>query len=215
MNYINAKSPLLAGTDVQLSTEDGIAYITGRGGIATLDKTVVYNTAGNALEVSSLENMVAAYPVLYDAFDNGLINEAVMEAFTVTSDAYTSNLVTPLDGVAISGGNIILTAAGTAAPKLALGSSTVDINNVNIAVGATAALTNSDHASYTLVPAPATPALSGNVVSVELEIPGATVTTTPTGITVTGLSGLSTLKATLTDATGLVYTSSVRIEPLR
>ena len=96
--------------------------------------------------------------------------------------------------------------------QLKLGTSTVAVNNTNITSGATAALTNSNGASYTLD----TAAPSGNVVKAEFTIEsGATVALTATGIKVTGLTGMSTLKVTLTDATGIVYTSTVQIQPAK
>ena len=63
--------------------------------------------------------------------------------------------------------------------SLKLGTSTVAVNNTNITSGATAALTNSNGASYTLD----TAAPSGNVVKAEFTIEsGATVALTATGI---------------------------------
>jgi len=35
------------------------------------------------------------------------------------------------------------------------------------------------------------------------------------GIVVSGLTGMSTLKVTFTDATGLIYTSTVKIQPAK
>ncbi|WP_289630406.1 hypothetical protein [uncultured Phocaeicola sp.] len=219
VKYIDSKSPIATSSNVELSTENGIARINGRGGLAILNKTVVYNATGDALKENTFANMTAYYPLFYqvtktdanrflthDEFD------ALQEAFTVASDSYTSKLVTPLAGVAISTGDIVLNAAGEAALSLKLGTSTVVVNNTNIARGATAALTNSNGASYTLN----TAAPSGNVVKAEFTIEsGATVALTATGIKVTGLTGMSTLKVTLTDATGIVYTSTVQIQPAK
>ena len=39
--------------------------------------------------------------------------------------------------------------------------------------------------------------------------------TVANSITVTGLTGMSTLKVTFTDATGLIYTSTVKIQPAK
>ena len=219
VKYIDSKSPIATSSNVELSTENGIARISGRGGLAILDKTVVYNATGDALKENTFANMTAYYPLFYQVTKTDanrfLTNDefdALQEAFTVASDSYTSKLVTPLAGVAISTGDIVLNAAGEAALSLKLGTSTVVVNNTNIASGATAALTNSNGASYTLN----TAAPSGNVVKAEFTIEsGATVVLTATGIKVTGLTGMSTLKVTLTDATGIVYTSTVQIQPAK
>ena len=219
VKYIDSKSPIATSSNVELSTENGIARISGRGGLAILDKTVVYNATGDALKENTFANMTAYYPLFYQVTKTDanrfLTNDefdALQEAFTVASDSYTSKLVTPLAGVAISTGDIVLNAAGEAALSLKLGTSTVVVNNTNIASGATAALTNSNGASYTLN----TAAPSGNVVKAEFTIEsGATVALTATGIKVTGLTGMSTLKVTLTDATGIVYTSTVQIQPAK
>ena len=219
VKYIDSKSPIATSSNVELSTENGIARISGRGGLAILDKTVVYNATGDALKENTFANMTAYYPLFYQAqisdLNSTLTNDefdALQEAFTVASDSYTSKLVTPLAGVAISTGDIVLNAAGEAALSLKLGTSTVAVNNTNITSGATAALTNSNGASYTLD----TAAPSGNVVKAEFTIESdATVALTATGIKVTGLTGMSTLKVTLTDATGIVYTSTVQIQPAK
>ncbi len=217
IKYINGKSPVT--NDRGLSTEEGVATIS-TDGYATLDKNIVYNTAGNALKETSLAGMKAYYPIFYQATqsDLGLSTnddlEAVQEAFTVASDAYASKLITPLNGIAISSGDIILDGSGKAAVKIKLDSSTLDVKSANIAPAATSGLTNSNKATYTLLPS--TNVASANKVNTLFEIAsGATVTVGAAGIEVNGLTGLSTLKVTFTDATGLVYTSSVQIQPVK
>lgn len=111
VKYIDSKSPIAAASNTELSTEEGVATVGG-GGIATLDKTVVYNTAGDALKETTFANMVAAYPLFYQVgtTESGLTQDElniVLEAFTVTSTAYTSKLITPLYGIAFDGKDII------------------------------------------------------------------------------------------------------------
>ena len=111
VKYIDSKSPIAAASNTELSTEEGVATV-GDGGIATLDKTVVYNTAGDALKETTFANMVAAYPLFYQVgtTESGLTQDElniVLEAFTVTSTAYTSKLITPLYGIAFDGKDII------------------------------------------------------------------------------------------------------------
>ena len=220
VKYIDSKSPIATSSNVELSTENGIARISGRGGLAILDKTVVYNATGDALKENTFANMTAYYPLFYQAQISDLNStltsdefDALQEAFTVASDSYTSKLVTPLAGVAISTGDIILDASGKATGiELELDESTLAVNNTNITTAPTAGLTNSNEATYKLVTGTAT----GNDVKAEFTIEsGATVTLTATGIQVTGLTGMSTLKVTLTDATGIVYTSTVQIQPAK
>ena len=220
VKYIDSKSPIATSSNVELSTENGIARIGGRGGLAILDKTVVYNATGDALKENTFANMTAYYPLFYQAniaaLNSALTSDefdALQEAFTVASDSYTSKLVTPLAGVAISSGDIILDASGEATGiELELDASTLAVNNVNIAATPTTGLTNSNEATYKLVTGTAT----GNNVKAEFTIEsGATVALTATGIKVTGLTGMSTLKVTLTDATGIVYTSTVQIQPAK
>jgi len=220
VKYIDSKSPIATSSNVELSTENGIARISGRGGLAILDKTVVYNATGDALKENTFANMTAYYPLFYQAniaaLNSALTNDefdALQEAFTVASDSYTSKLVTPLAGVAISSGDIILDASGEATGiELELDASTLAVNNVNIAATPATGLTNSNEATYKLVTGTAT----GNNVKTEFTIEsGATVALTATGIKVTGLTGMSTLKVTLTDATGIVYTSTVQIQPAK
>ena len=220
VKYIDSKSPIATSSNVELSTENGIARISGRGGLAILDKTVVYNATGDALKENTFANMTAYYPLFYQAQTSDLNStlttdefDALQEAFTVASDSYTSKLVTPLAGVAISSGDIILDASGEATGiELELDASTLAVNNVNIAATPTTGLTNSNEATYKLVTGTAT----GNNVKAEFTIEsGATVALTATGIKVTGLTGMSTLKVTLTDATGIVYTSTVQIQPAK
>ena len=194
LKYIDSKSPIASASNTELSTEEGVATV-GDGGIATLDKTVVYNTAGDALKETTFANMVAAYPLFYQVgtTESGLTQDElniVLEAFTVTSTAYTSKLITPLYGIAFDGKDI--TASSPAA-----------------------GLTNSNQAKYTFLPS--TSIASANAVKTEFSIEqsGTNVTLDADGIVVTGLTGMSTLKVTFTDATGLIYTSTVKIQPAK
>ena len=219
VKYIDSKSPIAAASNTELSTEEGVATVGG-GGIATLDKTVVYNTAGDALKETTFANMVAAYPLFYQVgtTESGLTQDElniVLEAFTVTSTAYTSKLITPLYGIAFDGKDIILDANGKAATKLVLDESNMAVNNTNIASSPAAGLTNSNQAKYTFLPSTST--ASANAVKTEFSIEqsGTSVTLDADGIVVTGLTGMSTLKVTFTDATGLIYTSTVKIQPAK
>ena len=220
VKYIDSKSPIAAASNTELSTEEGVATV-GDGGIATLDKTVVYNTAGDALKETTFANMVAAYPLFYQVgtTESGLTQDElniVLEAFTVTSTAYTSKLITPLYGIAFDGKDIILDADGKATTKLVLDESNMAVNNANIAASSPAAgLTNSNQAKYTFLPSTST--ASANTVKTEFSIEqsGTNVTLDADGIVVTGLTGMSTLKVTFTDATGLIYTSTVKIQPAK
>ena len=78
-----------------------------------------------------------------------------------------------------------------------------------------AGLTNSNQAKYTFLPSTST--ASANAVKTEFSIEqsGTSVTLDADGIVVTGLTGMSTLKVTFTDATGLIYTSTVKIQPAK
>ena len=220
VKYIDSKSPIAAASNTELSTEEGVATV-GDGGIATLDKTVVYNTAGDALKETTFANMVAAYPLFYQVgtTESGLTQDElniVLEAFTVTSTAYTSKLITPLYSIAFDGKDIILDADGKATTKLVLDESNMAVNNANIAASSPAAgLTNSNQAKYTFLPSTST--ASANTVKTEFSIEqsGTNVTLDADGIVVTGLTGMSTLKVTFTDATGLIYTSTVKIQPAK
>ena len=219
IKYIDSKSPIAAASNTELSTEEGVATVGG-GGIATLDKTVVYNTARDALKETTFANMVAAYPLFYQVgtTESGLTQDElniVLEAFTVTSTAYTSKLITPLYGIAFDGKDIILDANGKAATKLVLDESNMAVNNTNIASSPAAGLTNSNQAKYTFLPSTST--ASANAVKTEFSIEqsGTSVTLDADGIVVTGLTGMSTLKVTFTDATGLIYTSTVKIQPAK
>ena len=220
VKYIDSKSPIAAASNTELSTEEGVATV-GDGGIATLDKTVVYNTAGDALKETTFANMVAAYPLFYQVgtTESGLTQDElniVLEAFTVTSTAYTSKLITPLYGIAFDGKDIILDADGKATTKLVLDESNMAVNNANIAASSPAAgLTNSNQAKYTFLPSTST--ASANTVKTEFSIEqsGTNVTLDADGIVVSGLTGMSTLKVTFTDATGLIYTSTVKIQPAK
>ena len=220
VKYIDSKSPIAAANNTELSTEEGVATV-GDGGIATLDKTVVYNTAGDALKETTFANMVAAYPLFYQVgtTESGLTQDElniVLEAFTVTSTAYTSKLITPLYGIAFDGKDIILDADGKATTKLVLDESNMAVNNTNITASSPAAgLTNSNQAKYTFLPSTST--ASANAVKTEFSIEqsGTSVTLDADGIVVSGLTGMSTLKVTFTDATGLIYTSTVKIQPAK
>ena len=56
---IDSKYPIATSSNVELSTENGIARISGRGGLAILDKTVVYNATGHAQKENTIANITA------------------------------------------------------------------------------------------------------------------------------------------------------------
>ena len=107
-------------------------------------------------------------------------------------------------------------ADGKATTKLVLDESNMAVNNANITASSPAAgLTNSNQAKYTFLPS--TSIASANAVKTEFSIEqsGTNVTLDADGIVVSGLTGMSTLKVTFTDATGLIYTSTVKIQPAK
>ena len=74
---------------------------SGKGGIIKLDKSVAYKNA--KLAVSELKNMIAYTSVLAglqsNQVESGASIEEIQEAFSVSSEAYTTQIKTALDGV--------------------------------------------------------------------------------------------------------------------
>ena len=95
--------PIVVASDVEETVTNNRRVVTTpiRNDV-TLDKDNVYNTAKTALKVSELTEMYA----YYDVFDNvkdvtmgGANYDAVRQAFTVTSKAFTTQIKTALDGI--------------------------------------------------------------------------------------------------------------------
>lgn len=99
--------PIIGWTN-EFVTDNTQAVMTNIASGVELDKNVVYNEDGNALEVSELKDMRA----YYDVFDGvtgaqmGLVNpaaeEAVKRAFTAVSNPFTTQIQEALYGVAIN-----------------------------------------------------------------------------------------------------------------
>ena len=100
--------PITGWTD-EYVTDNTKAVMTYIADGVELDKNVVYNEDGNALEVSELKDMRAYYDV-FDGVTASDMNasmtpaeyEAVTQAFTAVSDPFTTQIKTALDGVAIN-----------------------------------------------------------------------------------------------------------------
>ena len=107
-NAIEHNQYPITGWTNEFVTDNTQAVMTNIASGVELDKNVVYNEDGNALEVRELKDMRA----YYDVFDGvtgaqmGLVNpaeeEAVKRAFTAVSDPFTTQIKTALDGVAIN-----------------------------------------------------------------------------------------------------------------
>ena len=107
-NAIEHNQYPITGWTNEFVTDNTQAVMTNIASGVELDKNVVYNEDGNALEVRELKDMRA----YYDVFDGvtgaqmGLVNpaeeEAVKRAFTAVSNPFTTQIQEALYGVAIN-----------------------------------------------------------------------------------------------------------------
>ncbi len=108
-NAIEHNQYPITGWTNEFVTDNTQAVMTNIASGVELDKNVVYNEDGNALEVSELKDMRAYYDV-FDGVTASDMNasmtpaeyEAVTQAFTAVSDPFTTQIKTALDGVAIN-----------------------------------------------------------------------------------------------------------------
>jgi len=201
----------------------------------TLDKANVYNDNGDALEVSELTEMYA----YYDVFDGETslttpAYDAVRQAFTVTSKAFTTQIKTALDGITaavyddnVVVNNVVLNSDYTITEGSGDGSDAAKFNGFIFRLNGDHLYVNENNLDtgsvydlldiFTLYdPNVASPGLINNNVEVTFEgANGETVTWNTTNHYLQfniGANNTSTLRITLKDATGIEYKQEIKVQ---
>ena len=236
-SYNNYPIDLTASGAEETVTDNRQVVTTPISNDVTLDKDNVYNTAQTALKVSELTEMYA----YYDVFDNvadgtmGIADnyDAVRQAFTVTSKAFTTQIKTALDGITAAVykdnnvvNNVVLNSDKTITEGSGNGSDGAKFNGFVFRLNGDYLYVNKDNLDmgttydkldiFTLFdPNETSPAFTGNNVKVIFEgANGESIkwNTSNQYLQFDINTDASTLKITFKDATGIEYKQEVKVQ---
>ncbi len=235
-SYNNYPIDLAASGAEETVTNNRRVVTTPISNDVTLDKDNVYNTAKTALKVSELTEMYAYYDV-FDNVDDAIMGranyDAVRQAFTVTSKAFTTQIKTALDGITAAVykdnnvvNNVVLNSDKTITQGSGNGSESAKFNGFVFRLNGDYLYVNKDNLDmgntydkldiFTLFdPNETSPSFTGNLVKVIFE--GANRETikwnTSNQYLQFGINtDASTLKITFKDATGIEYKQEVKVQ---
>ena len=236
-SYNNYPIDLTASGADETVTDNRRVVTTPISNDVTLDKNNVYNTAKTALKVSELTEMYAYYDVFDDVTDGAMgsaINyDAVRQAFTVTSKAFTTQIKTALDGITAAVykdnnvvNNVVLNSDNTITQGSGNGSDGAKFNGFVFRLNGDYLYVNKDNLDmgttydkldiFTLFdPNETSPAFTGNNVKVIFEgANGESIkwNTSNQYLQFDINTDASTLKITFKDATGIEYKQEIKVQ---
>ena len=236
-SYNNYPIDLTASGAEETVTDNRRVVTTPISNDVTLDKNNVYNTAKTALKVSELTEMYAYYDV-FDNVSNGAMGsatnyDAVRQAFTVTSKAFTTQIKTALDGITAAVykdnnvvNNVVLNSDNTITQGSGNGSDGAKFNGFVFRLNGDYLYVNKDNLDmgttydkldiFTLFdPNETSPAFTDNNVKVIFEgANGESIkwNTSNQYLQFDINTDASTLKITFKDATGIEYKQEVKVQ---